>query len=136
MQIGTLARQLGTTPDAIRFYERRGLLPRAGRAENGYREYSQADVERLRLLLGLRQLDITLDQAAELSSLCAAGRCDEVSAELKVTIGEKRAELRQRIDELAHLDARLAHLEGGLAAGQPPRPLITLERRTESDHPL
>ncbi len=86
------------------------MLPRAGRGENGYREYSQADVERVRLLLGLRQLDLPLDQAAELSRLCAAGRCDEVPAELKATIGEKRAELRRRIDELAHLDARLAHL--------------------------
>lgn len=126
MQIGALARRLGTTPDAIRFYERRGILPRAERGENGYREYDEADVARLRLLLGLRQLDLPLDQAAELSGLCAAGRCDEVSAELKVAIGEKRDELRRRIEELAYLDERLAHLEGGLAAGQPPRPLITL----------
>ncbi len=135
MQIGALARQLGTTPDAIRFYERRGLLPRAGRGENGYREHSQADVERLRLLLGLRQLDLPLDRAAEVSRLCAAARCDEVPAEMKATISEKRAE-RRRIDELAHLDARLAHLGRWPRGGQPPRPLITLERRTEGDHPM
>jgi len=136
MQIGTLARRLGTTPDTIRFYERRGLLPRPERAPNGYRDYQSLDVERLRLLMGLRHLDLPLDQAAELSGLCAAGRCDEVSAELKVAIGAKRADLRRRMDELTYLDGQLAHLEGGLAAGQPPRPLITLGKEELDDHPL
>ena len=126
MRIGELAQQLGITPESLRFYERRGLLPMPARTSNGYREYTSADVERLRLLIGLRQLDLPLDQAAELSALCAAGRCDEVSADLQVALGEKRAELRRRMDELTYLDARLAHLEGGLAVGSPPRPLIVL----------
>ena len=126
MRIGELAQRLGLSPDALRFYERRGLLPTPARSENGYREYAPADIERLRLLIGLRSLDLTLDQAAELSGLCAAGHCEEVSAELRVAIGEKRAELRKRADELAYLDARLAHLEGGLSSGQPPGPLITV----------
>lgn len=70
MRIGTLASQLGTTTHAIRFYERRGLLPAPGRSGNGYREYSEADAERLRLLIGLRHLDVPLHQAAELASDC------------------------------------------------------------------
>lgn len=128
MRIGELARQLGVTPESLRFYERQGLLPTPGRSENGYREYGPADVERLRLLIGLRRLDLPLDQAAELSALCAAGRCDEVSADLEVALGAKRAELRRRMDELTYLDARLAHLQGDLAVGSPPRPLITLRK--------
>lgn len=44
MRIGTLAHQLGTTPHAIRFYERRGLLPAPRRGSNRYREYTEADV--------------------------------------------------------------------------------------------
>lgn len=126
MRIGTLADRLGTTPHAIRFYERRGLLPAPPRGDNRYREYGEADAERLRLLIGLRQLDLPLDQAAELSSMCAAGRCDEVSTELREALTEKRAELRRRMDEMRYLDGRLAHLQGDLAAGQSPRPLITL----------
>ena len=49
MRIGALAERLGTTPHAIRFYERRGLLPAPRRGDNSYREYSEADAERLRL---------------------------------------------------------------------------------------
>ncbi|MBA2254130.1 MAG: MerR family transcriptional regulator [Chloroflexi bacterium] len=125
MRIGELATRLGTSPDALRFYERSGLLPTPARSGNGYREYTDGDAERLRLLIGLRQLDLPLAQAAELSSLCADGRCDEVSLELRQAVAIKRVQLRQRIDALHFLDRRLAHLEGDLAAGGAPRPLIT-----------
>lgn len=133
MRIRTLADQLGTTPQAIRFYEAHGFLPTPERGENGYRQYREADVERLRLLLGLRQLDLPLEQAAELASMCSEGRCDEVSAELRPAIGEKRAELHRRIDEMRYLDRRLAHLEGDLAAGESPRPLITLGKEEQHE---
>lgn len=136
MRIGELAQRLGTTPDSIRFYERRGLLPRPGRAENGYREYSEADAERLRLLIGLRQLDLPLGQASEIAGLCAEGRCDEVSTELRVALTDKRADLRRRMDEMAFLDRHLAHLQGNLAAGEPPRGLITRGKEDRHDHAL
>lgn len=134
MRIRTLANQLGITPQAIRFYEAHGFLPMPERGANRYREYGEADVERLRLLLGLRQLDLPLEQAAELASMCAAGRCDEVSAELREVLAEKRTELGRRMNEMRYLDRRLAHLQGDLAAGESPRPLITLgkEERHEA----
>lgn len=128
MRIGTIAERLGTTRDAIRFYERRGLLPVPERTGNGYRQYTDGDVERLRLLIGLRQLDLPLDRAATLADLCAAGKCDQVSDGLRVAIEVKRVELRRRLDELQFLDQRLAHLSGQLGAGAAPRPLITLEK--------
>lgn len=117
---------LGTTADTIRFYERRGSLPSPERRANGYREYSDADVSRLRLLIGLRSLDLPLDQAAMLADLCAAGHCGEVSGELRAAVDEKRAELGRRIEELGYLDQRLDQLSGQLDAGAAPRPLITL----------
>ena len=131
MRIKALADRLGTTPHAIRFYERRGLLPAPARASNRYREYSEADAERLRLLIGLRQLDIALEQAAALATMCAAGRCDEVSDELRSLLDDKRQELARRIDEMRYLDRRMAHLAGQLAAGTTPRALITLRKEEE-----
>ena len=131
MRIGALAEQLGTTPHAIRFYERRGLLPAPARSDNRYREYSEADAERLRLLIGLRQLDIPLEQAAELATMCAAGRCDEVSDELRGLLSTKRVELARRVDEMRFLDRRMAHLAGQLAAGGTPRTLINLRKEEE-----
>jgi len=131
MRIGALAEQLGTTSHAIRFYERRGLLPTPARRDNQYREYSEMDAERLRLLIGLRQLDIRLEQAAELATMCAAGRCDEVSDELRALLIAKRAELARRVDEMRFLDRRMAHLAGQLEAGGAPRTLINLRKEDE-----
>ncbi len=136
MRIGTLTRRLGTTTHAVRFYERHGLLPAPERTENGYREYSEADAERLRLLIGLRQLDLSLSQAAQLAALCSEGRCEQVSAELRSVLAHKRADLRRRIAEMRYLDRHLAHLEGDLAAGEPPRPLITLGKEDRHDQAL
>ncbi len=125
MRIGDLAERLGTTAHAIRFYERHGILPAPEREANGYRDYSEQDAERLRLLIGLRQLDVPLRAAAELASLCAEGRCAEVSNELRSVTREKRRDLARRIEELRYLDGRLAHLAGQLDAGGSPRDLIT-----------
>jgi DNA-binding transcriptional MerR regulator len=47
MQIGTVAKKVGLSVDAIRFYERNALLPRAPRTEGGFRQYGEGDIETL-----------------------------------------------------------------------------------------
>ena len=78
MRIGEMAKQLGLAPETLRYYERLGLLPRPERNGSRYREYTEADAERLRLLVGLRQLDLILPLPPS-SRRCAqtvdAGRC-------------------------------------------------------------
>lgn len=131
MRIGELARRAGTTSKAVRFYESAGLLPTPPRTSNGYRDYAAADMERLRLLVGLRSLDLPLDRAGELAVLCAAGHCERVSSELRDLITRQRAEVRRRSADLAHLDARLGTLERHLAAGDPPQSVIPRGRSNE-----
>lgn len=130
MRIGTLAEMLGTTPHAIRFYERRGLLPVPDRSRNRYRDYTEADAERLRLLIGLRNLNIPLDQAAVLAATCA-GRYNDVSEELRALLVAKRQELARRVAEMRFVDRRMAQVAGQLAAGATPRPVISLGKEDE-----
>ena len=131
MRIGELAREAGTTTKAVRFYESAGLLPAPPRLTNGYRSYARADLERLRLLVGLRSLDLPLERAGELAVLCAAGHCERVSNELRDLITRQRAEIRHRAGQLAHLDNRLETLERHLAAGDPPQSVIPQGRSIE-----
>jgi DNA-binding transcriptional MerR regulator len=126
MRIGELARRVGTSVHAVRYYERDGLLPPAQRSANGFREYGPEAEERLRVLLGLRELDVPLPQAAELATMCADGRCGEVSDGLRSYIAAQRAEIRRRARSLRGLDRRLAELEDHLVAGDQPRPLIMI----------
>ena len=133
MRIGGLARELGVTTKALRFYEERGLLPRPARVANGYREFGPEDVARLRVLVGLRRLDVPLDEAAELAGLCADGQCERVADGVRSAIAVRRAQIARRSSELAGLDAELARLDAALAGGAPPRPLIEVARKEVND---
>ena len=125
MRIGELAAAVGVTTDTVRFYERSGWLPRASRRENSYRDYGQADVEHLRLIIDLRRLDLPLDDAAKIAGWCHSGHCAESTAELPGLIEGRRAEIADRIAGLQALDSRLAGLLGHL--GRPRRSLAVLD---------
>jgi MerR family transcriptional regulator, repressor of the yfmOP operon len=55
-RIGELARRVGSTPRAVRYYEELGLLPESGRPRGGHRMYDAHDEERLRDLLHIKEL--------------------------------------------------------------------------------
>ena len=59
MNVSDIAREVGIAPWAVRFYERRGILPAAHRRGNGYREYTADDLCRLRVVVSLRSLGST-----------------------------------------------------------------------------
>lgn len=115
MRIGELAGEVGVSTDTVRFYERSGWLPRASRRDNAYREYREADVEHLRLIIDLRRLDVPLADAARIAGWCHSGHCAESTADLPRVIGQRRAEIAQRIAGLRALDERLSGLLGHLA---------------------
>jgi DNA-binding transcriptional MerR regulator len=124
MRIGELAREVGVSTDTVRFYERSGWLPRAARRDNAYREYSQPDVEHLRLVIDLRRLDVPLEDAARIASWCHSGHCAESTAELPRLIGERRADIADRITGLQALDARLAGLQSHLDRPRRSLPIV------------
>ncbi len=60
--VGTVARMAGVTVRTLHHYDAIGLLRPTGRAGNGYRRYSDADLERLQRILFYRELDFDLDR--------------------------------------------------------------------------
>jgi len=120
MRIGELATELGVSSDTLRFYERSGLLPRPPRAENGYREYSAPDVERLRLIIDLRRLDIPIADAGRIAHWCQSGHCSETSAGLPDILGARRDVIQERIASLRALDRRLGELQRHLSLAELP----------------
>lgn len=65
MKIGQVADAAGVSVDTVRFYERRGVLPAPERAPSGYRTYTIATVERIRLARRLQALGLTLDEVID-----------------------------------------------------------------------
>jgi DNA-binding transcriptional MerR regulator len=111
LKIGAVAREAGVTVDAVRFYERRGVLPPAERQPSGYRSYTAETVQRIRLTKSLQALGFTLDEVVD-----ALGRFDTGEAtcaterwrfeQVLERIDTKMAELRRvRSDVVAVLEA-------------------------------
>ncbi len=64
MQIKQVELLVGMSQKNIRFYEKEGLLCPRREAGNGYRSYTDEDVERLRRIKLLRKLDVPLSEIA------------------------------------------------------------------------
>jgi len=99
-RVGEVAKRAGVNLQTIRYYERRGLLPRPPRTASNYRLYPQDSVRRVLFIKRAQELGFTLKEIKELLSLRAAprARCADV---------RNRAEAKVRdIDEKMHaLDA-------------------------------
>ena len=63
-----ISRMTGITPRTLRYYDRIGLLPPAGRTEGGYRLYDAADMERLSQILLFRELEFPLQEIQRILS--------------------------------------------------------------------
>lgn len=99
MTVSKLAREVGATPDTVRYYERLGLLPDAARTDAGYRLFGDRDVERMRFIQSAQRLGFSLAEIAELldireHGLCPCERARERLAAKLPEIDAKLAELR------------------------------------------
>jgi DNA-binding transcriptional MerR regulator len=78
-RIGEIAAQVGVTPRTIRYYEELGLLGTADpRSKGAHRQYTEADVSRLRELIRLRDL-----LGLSLEELVALADAEEARAALR-----------------------------------------------------
>jgi MerR family copper efflux transcriptional regulator len=69
MWIGEAAEQAGVNVQTLRYYERRGLLPRAARRASGYREFPDEAVRIVRFIKRAQDLGFSLDEVEELLRL-------------------------------------------------------------------
>ena len=105
LQIGTLAQQTGFTVDAIRFYEKSGLLKRPARTEGGFRLFRREDAADLRFIQKAQELGFSLQEIRELLIL----QRDNVEACTHVDelLDQKLAAVRGKISELEKLKRSL-----------------------------
>ena len=107
MNIGQAADRSGLPSKTIRYYEEIGLVSPMRRA-NGYRDYSDEDLHRLRFLQRARRLGFSIEDCRALLSLYDDR--SRASADVKALAAARIAEIDARIDELATLRATLSRL--------------------------
>jgi MerR family transcriptional regulator, copper efflux regulator len=105
MQIGIVAKKIGLSVDAIRFYERNGLLPRPPRTEGGFRRYGESDVETLSFVRRVQGLGFKLSEIRGLLSL--RGSRLQPCAPVRRRLQEKLADVQRKLADLQKLDGEL-----------------------------
>ncbi|MDQ6769595.1 MAG: heavy metal-responsive transcriptional regulator [Gemmatimonadota bacterium] len=71
MRIGEIATQTKVSVQALRYYERRGLLPSPSRQSSGYRLYDHDALQRVRFIRRAQDLGFTLQEIGDLLRLWA-----------------------------------------------------------------
>jgi DNA-binding transcriptional MerR regulator len=103
MTIGETARRSGFTVKALRFYDRRGLLPPAGRSAGGYRVYAEPALHRLEFIRQAKGLGFTLDAIHELLGAVHTPTPDGPRARLRSVLGARIALVTRQIETLTQL---------------------------------
>ncbi len=119
LSIGELAARTGCTAEAIRYYEREGVVPRPARAGSGrYRRYTTADVERLAFLRRARDLGFSLDEVQALLSFSDGDpkqSCSDVDTLARAHLQQVEAKLAQLIALRDALAMVIDQCRGGMA---------------------
>jgi DNA-binding transcriptional MerR regulator len=105
MQIGEVAKRSSLTVDAIRFYEKRRLLPKAVRSAGRFRLYGEGTIERLRFIQQMQGLGFSLREVGELIQL--RERKVDACESVQRLLGEKLANIRAKKRELQRLESEL-----------------------------
>ena len=105
MQIGIVAKKVGLSVDAIRFYERNASLRRAPRTEGGFRQYGEDDLETLVFIRRVQSLGFQLDEIRSILSL--RGSRLQPCAPVRRRLQEKLTDVQRKVADLQRLEGEL-----------------------------
>ncbi len=105
IQIGRVAKEIGLTVDAIRFYEKEGLLKSPARSEGRFRLFGPDDVRNLKFIRKAQELGFSLLEIRELLVL----QQEEVRSCVHVRdlLEQKLTVVRQKIEDLQTVESNL-----------------------------
>lgn len=98
LKIGEVSKLSGIGIEALRFYEKSGLLDRPGRTYSGYRLYDERVLERLAFIKQAQILGFTLDEIKQLIEHKRNG--ENPCVEVREVVRTRLAELNERIEQM------------------------------------
>ncbi|APJ09840.1 MerR family transcriptional regulator [Bacillus safensis] len=96
------SKKTGLTEDAIRYYEKIGLLPYAKRKRNGHRIYDEEDIELMELIICLKKTGMSLNEMKNILQYPVKYKLSSVP-ELKRTLLEYKEKVMNQIHDLQRI---------------------------------
>lgn len=101
MWISEAAEQAGVNVQTLRYYERRGLLPKTPRRASGYREFPDQAIRVVRFIKRAQELGFSLDEVEELLRLARNSRGNRAGIR---SVAQRRIEqIEQKVAELVRM---------------------------------
>lgn len=119
LTIGEVARRTEFSIKALRFYERRGLLPASGRTSGGFRLYTDADLHRLEFIRQAKAIGLSLDQIRKLVVTAREQTCSMTRPRLLRALDERIWQTARQIETLSSLKRELERRRRALARRPP-----------------
>ncbi len=98
LRIGEVAARAGVSIDAVRYYEKRLLLPRAPRTGGGFRLSPPEAVERIRFIKQAQEIGLSLEEIGELLAEGGAAECQRVHDLLRKKLEELDGKIKAMRD--------------------------------------
>jgi MerR family copper efflux transcriptional regulator len=117
LTIGKLAHEVGINLETVRYYERRGLLPKPPRSASGYRLFPVDAAQRLRFIRRAQELGFSLEEIRELLALRVSPRT--TSAEIRKRTEAKIIAIEHKIKSLESMRKSLRKLTRSCAGCGP-----------------
>jgi MerR family copper efflux transcriptional regulator len=135
LKIGDVSRFSGIGIEALRFYERGGLLDRPSRTESGYRAYGPEVLDRLAFIKRAQVLGFSLDEIKKIITDARAGRspCDEVREIVRLRLSELDERMREMLRYRKELAATLEEWD---ERGRAPGHICGLIESAEIEHSI
>ena len=131
LTIGHLARESGMNLETVRYYERRGLLPKPPRSGSGYRLFPMEAKRRLRFIRRAQELGFSLGEIRELLSLRVAPTAK--SADVRTRAQAKITDIEAKIRSLQSMKKALRELTQTCSGCGPVRDCPILENLDAQD---
>lgn len=135
LKIGEVSQLSGIGIEALRFYERSGLLGKPLRSMSGYRLYDEGVLERLAFIKKAQTLGFSLDEIGQIikDAQSGASPCDDV----REIVRRRLDELDERMREMKRYRKELAQtLEEWDKVGRAPGHICGLIEGAEIENPL
>lgn len=107
-KIGEVARRANVNKETVRYYEKRGLIPKPDRRRSGYRIFTQRHIDQIRFIKRAQELGFTLKEIKELLEL----RMDEgtTCSEIRSEAQRKYQNVVEKINDLKRIKSTLTDL--------------------------
>ncbi len=108
LTIGKLAQEAGINLETVRYYERRGLVPKPPRTPSGYRLFPAETAQRLRFIRHAQELGFSLTEIRELLTLRVSPRISR--SEIRKRAEAKIVDIEKKIKRLESMRKSLRKL--------------------------